>query len=740
MTATQRLATPIALICGDPGVGKSSLAIHVGHQLRDHYPDGQLYVDLRPPGSPYLSPGQALVQLLSRLGVSPETIPVDLPARASLLRSHLAERAVLLVLDNAISEEQVSPLLPGGTKCGVLLTSRRPLGGLSLVASELLQRLSGPESSELLGRLIGAERVEREPDQAKRVVELCEGLPLALRICGARLAGRPGLDIRWLADRLADERRRLDMLAIGDLAIRSNLDLSFQLLDADEQSALRLLALPQVPDFAPWFAAAVLGTTVADAEDRLERLVESRLLACDPSAGGQDGRYRFHHLIRIYAGERAAAEEPADQREVSLTRAAALCLTMADELRQGLRRTVPKPSSDRRPGWRPADLDLAQWSDRPFAWFESERPVLIGVIRQLAAADHASLAWDLATSLDGFLDQRGWLDDWYAGHTAALAAARRGGEVRGTAWVLRSLGELMLRSDRYDEAVADLREAAEIFRRLGDHVDEAHALRILSAASRNLGNYPEALRVARAAVAILRTDGPPSASAEAWQCLGLVHRDCGRPAAALRCFTRALTIFQQQQEPSGQSRAWSGRGTALGAMGDISGATHAQLQAVRFAQRAEHRLLEAYTLCRLGEHYVRIDRGADAIPQLQQGLELCRQMGDLFGEAMALCTLGEAHLLIGADDRSVELLRTALNLARELGAPLLLARTLVRAGDSAAATDDDDTARQYWREALELFQQLGVPGGDGAQERLSGEAPAPRRQAQPGGGGRAVPA
>src|SRR5215471_18536320 len=305
---------------GKAGVGKTALAVHAGHQLRPLFPDGQLYVNLRGTEAQALAPAEVLGRFLRALGVQGQCLPEDVDSRAGLYRSLLADRRVLVVLDNAADEAQVRPLLPAGAGNAVLVTSRARLAGLTLAEVIDLGVLPAGQAVELLGKIVGAGRVAAEPEAASQIASLCGYLPLALRIVGARLAAKPHWRVQRLADRLAAHHRRLDELTVGDLEVRASFALSYRGVGELEQRAFRLLGLLQVPDFAPWMLAALLDVSAGDAEEIAERLADAQLVDAVAEDAAGHLRYRCHDLLRLFAAERLAAEETQAARRAALER------------------------------------------------------------------------------------------------------------------------------------------------------------------------------------------------------------------------------------------------------------------------------------------------------------------------------------------------------------------------------------------------------------------------------------
>ncbi|MGW4412122.1 ATP-binding protein [Nonomuraea sp. NPDC004702] len=313
-------AVVVTALSGKGGVGKTSLALHVAHRVRDHFPDGQMYVNLRGVEAQVLDPAEVLGRFLRELGVDAESVPEQVEDRARMYRAQLADRRILLVLDNALNEQQVRPLLPGSATCAVLITSRARLGALSGAHTHALDVMTVEQGLDLLQNIVGKARVAAEPHGAREIVELCGQLPLALRIAGARLASRPIDRLAGFAVRLRDEQHRLDLLKVGDLEVRANFALSYQVCDEELRGAFRLLGMLKTADFSAWTLAALAGVSMHTAQEMLERLVDAELIeiAGDDRTGIR--RYRFHDLLRVFARERLAVEETEATHKAALTR------------------------------------------------------------------------------------------------------------------------------------------------------------------------------------------------------------------------------------------------------------------------------------------------------------------------------------------------------------------------------------------------------------------------------------
>jgi transcriptional regulator with XRE-family HTH domain len=299
----------VGLITGSGGMGKTTLAVRAAHALRPSFPGGVFFLDLFGMSPRPAAAADALRLVLRALGVADEQIPADVPGRASVYRSLLRDRCALVVLDNAGSEEQVRPLLPGDGPSRVLITAKRPLAGLEGVRRLGLGPLSRPEATELLTGILGQRAASDQESALNELTELCEGMPLALRIIGNRLVSRPSWDAADLVARLADEEHRLDQFKAGDLTIATAFGMSYEQLTDAARRVFRRLAVVPDRDFGAALAAAVGEVPVEVAWDALDELVDLGLLL-DSTAG----RYRFHDLVRLFARTRLEEEESPAER------------------------------------------------------------------------------------------------------------------------------------------------------------------------------------------------------------------------------------------------------------------------------------------------------------------------------------------------------------------------------------------------------------------------------------------
>ena len=409
-----------------------------------------------------------LARFLRDLGVDGTDIPVDEAERAARYRTVLAGRRMLVVLDNARDAAQVRPLLPGTASCAVLVTTRSRMPDLASTKLVDLNVLDDDEALKLFVKVVGEERAAAEPEATAELLDACAGLPLAIRICAARLVTRSGWTIRAMAGRLTDEHRRLDEMRAGDLAVRASFEVSFTSLPAstdkrgiDPALAFRLLGLWHGPSISSAAAAALFGVPEYSAEDALEVLVDTHLLESVAT-----DRYRFHDLLRVYAAERAEDDLLAAERDAAVTRLLTWYMRTADAAATAVSphryNIVLDPA-----GTDPPPLAFAGVDDA-LAWYDSERANLVAATRQAAATGRHDIAWRLPAPLFTMFNRRGNWADCIATHRIALESARRAGDRQGEAWVLNNLGEA-LGFTRETEGIAHLEQALAIRREIGDH-------------------------------------------------------------------------------------------------------------------------------------------------------------------------------------------------------------------------------------------------------------------------------
>ncbi|GIE95443.1 ATP-binding protein [Paractinoplanes rishiriensis] len=557
LAADGRSTAVICAVAGTAGVGKTALAVRWAHRRRKRFPDGQLYLDLRgyDPDRP-VDPGEALTRLLSALGVPMDEIPVGLDERAAAYRTRLANRRMLVLLDNAGTVEQARPLLPGAGRCVVLVTSRDSMPGL--VAREgahrlVLDPLPGADATALLRRLVGP-RVDTEPAAAAELVSRCAGLPLALRIAAELAAGRPDGSLAALVAELSD-RRRLGLLDPGGdprSAVTTVFSWSVRALTEPAARTFRLLGLHPGPHFDVHAVAATARLDLAHARRILRELTRAHLIH---RVGAE--RYGIHDLLHAYAAH--LATDAGDHTGPALDRLRRHYLSMAtaatDTLypEQAVRRprTAPPP---------PSAPDVTT-PDAARAWLDAERASLVATVLQCAAQGRADQAVRLSSTLFRYLQGGHYTDALTVGECAS-DAARRAGDPAGEASAQLGIGTVYHRLGRLDEATTRLHRALTLFRDVGDLLGEARALSNLGEVEARHGFYPEAADYQLRALALHEQVGDRSGVAGALTNLGEIRERLGDFSAAAAYQQRALALFREIGEPDGEASALNGLGEA----------------------------------------------------------------------------------------------------------------------------------------------------------------------------------
>ncbi|TPQ20334.1 AfsR/SARP family transcriptional regulator [Streptomyces sporangiiformans] len=651
----------VSALAGIGGVGKTTLAVHVAHQARGSFPDGQLYVDLQGAGARAAEPETVLGSFLRALGTADSAIPDSLEERAALYRSTLDGLQVLVLLDNARDAAQVRPLLPGTEGCAALVTSRVRMVDLEGAQLVDLDVMSPEEALQLFTKIVGKERVASERKAALDVVAACGFLPLAIRIAASRLASRRTWTVSVLAAKLADERRRLDELQAGDLAVKATFELGYGQLEPAQARAFRLLGLADGPDISLAAAAAVLDLPPDDTEDLLESLVDTSLLE-----SAAPGRYRYHDLVRLYA--RACAErdeQPPGERDAAMSRLLDFYLA-----------TAARVYAMERPGDRLVDhLEPTEHAGLRFTegaaaldWLYTEAAPLLACVRQSTGTDRLRRAVDLLWASKDLTESGANSYQYETTARAMCDATRAAGDVRaegrartvltdvllvsgrieqaeeqarsamelaGSAqdataisWVANNRGLICLHQGRYADGKVFFDQAIEGLRAAGNRPFEATSLCNLSRAHLGMGNVTKAVEIARRGVAAHAEFGRTVRLANSHYAVGVALTRAGRHAEALSHFSDALCILSDHRQ-----RLWEGT-------------THFRIAEVHLAAR----------------------RPAQAAQHTEQALAL----GCIGGDRMrgsVLTLLGRALSELGQVDRARACWREALNLYEENGAP-----------------------------------------------------------------------
>lgn len=589
---------------GIGGIGKTWLALHWAHQHADRFPDGQLHVNLRgfdPAGQP-LPSDTAIRGLLASLGVDTAALPADPEALAGTYRSVLAGKQILLVLDNAADLAQVTPLLPGGPDCTVLVTSRRQLTGLVAAHGAVplpLDVLPAADAADLLARRLGAARVAAEPDAVAGIVASCGGLPLALSVVAARAATHPRLPLSTLAAELTEAR--LDALGGGDLSsdVRAVLSWSVRGLDAEAVRVFGLLGAAPGPDIGLAAAAALAGLTVARVRAILRRLDDAYLIQ-----EHVPGRFRMHDLIRLFAAEQSTEDGPLRGLVNFLLRKAYA----------GERQLYPYR--------RPVDIPPEPMTDT-IAWFDAEHPCLLAAQELAAERGWHREVWQLAWSLDTYHRRRGYLRDQLVVWTIALDAAE-GDKARAH----RVLGHTHTYLGEHGAAKEHLAQALALTESAGDLAGQTETQRCLAWSWVWQGDDRRALEHAATALELCPDDHPLDGAPEL-NMVGWLHARLGNHDEARRHCASALALHRAHHNREGEAEALGSLGFLDHQVGDHEQALTHYRQALAVCRELNHTRGQAELLARMGEVLRDADRPDEARECLRESLDLFRSQHNM---------------------------------------------------------------------------------------------------------------
>ncbi|WP_329112096.1 AfsR/SARP family transcriptional regulator [Streptomyces sp. NBC_01353] len=707
-------SSSLHVVAGPGGSGKSTLAAYAAHQVTASFPDGQLHAELRGLADSPAEPAVVLGRFLRSLGVNAERLPDSLQERTELYRTLLADRRLLIVLDDAADERQVRPLLPGGRGCTVLVTSRDRLGGLSGARLVELDVLAPAEALELLTRIVGPERVAAEPQAAADILSACGNLPLAIRIAGARLATRSRLPLKVLADRLTDERRLLDELAVGDLAVRSTIGLSFQSLDRLPRAALERMGFFGLPEFSPWVVGRLLDVPEPEAQRLLELLVDTQLVTFAGVDRTGLWRYRLHDLVRIFAREQAETSESAFE----LFEAVARVFRGWISLLHRIAASSPSPQVSWRPaapqplGTMPDELgdrvlrELALGD--AFGWFDGDQAAMAVAVDRAAAIGLDHLVCDLVSAYNT-VDLR---TNHFGFRTritgAALAAARRMQNQRHEAAMLAELAQLCYDQDRFTDARCHFSEALSRFRALRDVRGQAFALAGLGTACREPGRLTEAVHFLDQAAALLHALDDHRGVGHVLRTRASVRLEQGEYGAVRVDLDTALDAFRQGGSRRGLALTLRSMGLYHRAVGEYEASLGLCAESAAILAELGDEFMHSYAVRAHAKAQMRLGHRAEALPRLEGALATARDCHDRFGQAVTLRVIGQLHL---ADER-FDLARSCLDAATSMwdamDTPLWRARTEYDLSLVHEARGETGAALAARTHALVVFREHGA--------------------------------
>ena len=697
-------AVLISALEGMAGVGKTRLAVHIAHDLsRAQRFDRVFFVDLRgfhpDPALPPADPAAVLDGFLRLLGVSGRQVPHRLEERAAVYRDRLAGSRSLVVLDNAASEEQIRPLLPGTPGCVALVTSRRRLTGLTAATRIDVDVFTPAESLEFLATALPAIPVGDDSAAAARIAACCGHLPLALALVAGQMRAKPGWTLVDHADWL-DERHAARRL---DSGVELALEVSYRNLPAEQSALLRSLALHPGQDFDGYAAAALSGTDPQVAGARLRELGAHHVLQ---SAG--PGRFALHDLVRAYAAARAADEDRRSDRQAALTRLLDYYLAAAVA---AMNRMDPA-DAPRRPQVTESPVELPDLTE-PIAWLDAERANLVAAVVFAADHDWPGHAVSFGAALFRYLAAKYHLDALTV-HGRAAQAAERLGDLSGRAGALACMSITEVQLGRHEAALANIEQARRIFQQAGDVAGQARTLNNLAVIETRLGRYQDAAAHVLESLDLHRQAGNDTGQARALTNLGNVLSRMGRYEEAVGHYADALPHYRNAGDRTGEAVLLSNLGRIEVKLGRYDDAEAHLGQALALDRELHNTGFEASTLDNLGTLYVGRGDAERATAFHNEAMALFLRVGDRYGESCAHNSLGTAALVGGRPDEAIREHTAAYAIATEADFADLeeQARAQTGLGEAHRAGGDLRTARRHYLLAVELWAELKSPEAD----------------------------
>ncbi|MGP3938242.1 tetratricopeptide repeat protein [Streptomyces sp. 6N106] len=692
-----------AAVTGMPGSGKTALAIHAAHQMRDHFPDGRLFVDLRghAPFQPPLTSAEALGELLRRLGTPSATLPQDLPGLVALWRTAARNRRFIALLDDAAGAEQITPLLPGDSAAAIIVTSRQQLTSLPRAHHVALGALTRADSVALLQLMLGEERAPSTAEAAA-LARLCGDLPLALAITTRRLLARPSWSISDLVERFNLASGRLPELRDSHYAMVQAFDISYRTLTPTQQKVFRRIGLHIGIEFGPEAAAALTDLPLGETERVLEDFLSTNLIS-EPAPH----RYRLHDLLREYASTLAQGDAQTDNQH-ALQRLLDHYLHSAD---QADRRAYPHrlriPLTD--PPTAPA-----RHATDPHQWFATEGPNLLAALEYIRAHGSPHQLALLAHTLAGFLGSEGYLRTAAPILRAAVTHWQNTSDQQAHGRALIDLSGICANVGSYQEAIHSAQKALELARRAHDEDLEAEALHQLSISYWHSAQHTEAFRQQQRALRIRLQKTDRLQQGRSFNLLGMLSLRLERHKDALKYFLEGLARFRDVDDRRGQFIALNNLAELYKEAGSLENAISAYRQSINIAQTlgstGQHAMLQMNLADTLRAH----GRPQEALALYNRSLPVLRSTGDRRSEAIARNGLGRALHATGRSEQALPHHTAALAIARTIHAALEECQALRALGEAEHATGRLTQARAHLTASLALSKQLNAPSEEAA--------------------------
>ncbi|MGJ6963164.1 BTAD domain-containing putative transcriptional regulator [Streptosporangium sp. G11] len=709
-------AIVITAITGTPGIGKTALATRWGHRVADRFPDGQLYVNLHgySQGQP-VTGTQALHQFLRGLGVATDQIPHEIDERASMYRSLLADRQMLVVLDNAARPDQIRPLLPGSSLCKVVITSRDSLRGLTAthdVDTLTLDLLPPDEAKALLIAVLGEDRIRDEADAVLELAHLCGYLPLALRLAAAHLVGQPTLPIADFTAKLLRENRltALDIEEDPHIGVRAAFTMSYGGLPEPARRTFRLLGIHPGPDIGIDEVIALTGSSSGAVNAALNTLLGAHLVQ-----HGTNGRFVVHDLVSLFARERGESEDTEETRHSALIRLfdwylhtarAAMKLVHIDH--SGIK-LVSEPPAHGIPAF--GDYDSAT------AWLDTEYAALISAVDYAAGHGWPGYAWQIAYTLDYFFYLRDRTDDWLTIHQTALSAVREVGDQHGEGRILNALGAANMLSGKMDECLEYQRQALDLSRTIKDLKGEGYALSRIGYSLLWTGGFRQAMESCLEAIGLFQRLDDEHGEVTATFTLGIAHLRLGRSLDALHCLERCLAFDRKTGNHNDEAYTLAILGDVHENLGDLTTALEFEQRSIQLNKKLGNHRFEAQSINSIGKIRRRQGRHTEALEHHRDALSRIREVGEPHAECEILMDLGTTLLETGDGQAAAENQQAALDMALTVKNSYLLGLAHNNLGHALHALGRIDEAMSQWRTAFEILSPMGVPEAGEVAER-----------------------
>jgi tetratricopeptide (TPR) repeat protein len=713
------IVVSVQVVAGTAGAGKTSLVLHWAHHVKERFPDGQLFANLRgyDPAEP-VTAERVLRGFLRALGVPAADVPQDVDDAAALYRSLLSDRRMLVFLDNAATVGQVRPLLPGGGNSVVVVTSRSRLSGLAVrdgARRLALGTLPEPEAVALFRAVTSGYRPEDDEDRLTELVRLCARLPLALRIAAERAASHPHLRLDDLIADLRDESALWDALSTGNDeeadAVRTVFAWSYRALSTHAARLFRLLGLHPGPDFGLHAAAALADLTTSRTRQVLDDLVGAHLL--EQTA---PDRYQFHDLLRAYATDQARSEEPPEQQDAALRRVLDWYLHTADAAQTWL-----KPAGEHVPLTGPTTaVPPLAFADYNAAadWSEREQGNYSSLVRAAVSAGLDQLAWRLAETLWNALSPSASYLDWLDIGRAGLAAAERCHDTPAQMRLLTNLGIALRMLNRLEDALGRHRQVLALARGSQNRGEEARSLNLIGLIEIRTRRLDQAERHFVRAEAIFRgQEDDPRRAAMALSNLARARLAAGRLIDAATAVRQALSTHRVMKNQQSIGNALNIAAELHLECGEIEEAQRAIDEALDIALGLRSHRLEGYWLLTLGDIQRTAGQYGDALASYQRSASLHRRLGDRGREALAWRGAGRTYVRLGRHDEAVGFHRRAAAVHHELGDAWEHALEL---DHLATALQPENSAGAYghWTQALGLLTPYTDPRASAVRARV----------------------